>query len=72
MSGKERKRFTVQKTDHHWDKCWGVFDALERRWVMKDTIKRHCSAKCKELNEAPPTHNVNPSGRAPSNWAYCR
>ncbi len=69
MSGKEWKRFTVQKTDH---KCWGVFDALERRWVMKDTIRRHCVAKAKELNDDPPFYNVNPSGRAPSNWAYCR
>jgi len=43
------KRFTVQKTDYKWDKCWGVFDALKHRWVMRDTIKRHCDAKAKEL-----------------------
>jgi len=72
MKDKEWQRFTVQKTDHHWDKCWGVFDALERRWVTKDTIKRHCISKAKELNAKPPVYNVNPSGLATMNWVYCR
>lgn len=44
------QRFTVQRTDHHWDKCWGVFDSKESRWVMKDTVKRHCTKRARELN----------------------
>jgi hypothetical protein len=47
-------RYVVKRTDHHWDKCWGVLDTQEKRWVMKDTVHRHCKNHAKELNDGIP------------------
>ena len=65
---KKWKRFTVRRTEHHGDKCWGVFDTLEQRYTMRDTIKRHCIIEAAKLNRNPPIHNVNPSGIATIRW----
>jgi len=43
------KRFLVVKTDQHWDSIWGVLDTVTNQFVYKD-IRKHCTAKAKELN----------------------
>jgi hypothetical protein len=45
-----KPRYQLKKTDHHWDKCWGIFDTVERRWVAKDIYKRLLLKQWKELN----------------------
>lgn len=44
-------RFKVLRTDYHWDRCWGVFDTQEKKWVMKDTIRKHCAAVARRENK---------------------
>ena len=45
-------RYETQETDYHWDKCYGVYDHRENRFVMRDPVKRHCNALATDLNLA--------------------